>query len=121
MASPEFPESNEASFGAGESLPVGGQPDQQLPQGLAITSMVLGIVSIVMSCCCWPFNLLPAIAAIICGFMAKGKADQGEARGKGMAMAGIICGFVAVALAVLVLILYLMGVGVNFMQNMQDM
>ena len=41
------------------------------------------------------------ILAIILGFIAKGMADRGEADGKGMALAGIILGFTALATIVI--------------------
>ena len=69
---------------------------------MAIASMVLGIVSLVLFCIWW-LAIPCAILAVILGVVARGKASRGEAEGRGMATAGIICGAVAIMLAVLLL------------------
>lgn len=62
-----------------------------LPSGMAVTSMVLGIASFVIGM--WLFPL--PITALILGVIALGKANRGEASGKGMAIAGIVLGSIA--------------------------
>ncbi|MDB4816971.1 GYF domain-containing protein [bacterium] len=59
--------------------------------GLAIASMVCGILSIIL---CY-VNAIVGIPAVICGHMAmkRIKASQGQIAGKGMAIAGLICGY----------------------------
>lgn len=75
--------------------------------GMAIASLVLGIVSLLSVCL---FHLgaivgLPcAIMAIVFGVLAKPKINTGESGGRGMALAGIICGSIYLALVVLVVI-----------------
>lgn len=74
------------------------QPMEQLPtDGRAITSLVLGIVSIVLGC-------LPLVG-IICGTIAiilfiKVNSDfnerQGQLKGKGLAIAGLVTGIIGV-------------------------
>lgn len=81
----------------------GGQPGQP-SSGLAVTSMVLGIVSL-PACICWPLAVVLAIAAIVLGVMAKNKIKAGQASGNGMATAGIICGAVALVLIAISLII----------------
>ena len=76
----------------------------ELPKGIAIASMVLGIVSIVIFCA-WPLSIPCAIVGLILGIIARGKARRGEAGGRGMAKAGIITSTVAIVLAVLVIAL----------------
>jgi hypothetical protein len=51
------------------------------------------------------------IAAIVCGFIAKGQIrnSQGAQKGSGMATAGIVLGFAWVALLVLYIILIVVG------------
>ena len=73
------------------------QPPQQKSVGLAVASMVLGILSIVL-CCFWPVSIPMAIIAIVLGFIARGKAARGEAGGGGMAVAGIVCAIIALIL-----------------------
>lgn len=73
---------------------------QNNKKGLSITSMILGIVSIV-----WSFNFLISVA---CGVLAiifglKGK----KMGGKGMAKAGFITGIIGLSLQV---IMFLVGV-----------
>lgn len=70
---------------------ISGQPPSQ---GLAIGSMVCGILGLV-GCCLWPISAPLAIVAIVLGFVAMGKvkADPSSFGGKGMAKAGVILGF----------------------------
>ena len=71
---------------------------------LAIVSLVLGILSLL--CCAW---IVPGIAAIITGFIAKKNADQNPNQygGKGLALGGMITGGISVLLGIIVLFLYL--------------
>lgn len=70
---------------------ISGQPPSQ---GVAIGSMVCGILGFV-GCCFWPVAGPLAIVAIVLGFVAMGKvkADPSSFGGKGMAKAGVILGF----------------------------
>lgn len=63
-------------------------------KGLAITSMILGLCSVIT---CMPVLGIPAV---ICGHIAKGKITRGEAGGEGMALTGIITGYVGILLLV---------------------
>jgi hypothetical protein len=84
------------------------------PQGLALTSLILGIASFVL---CFipigpvPLGLFSAIAAIVVGFMARKAIARGEQGGEGLAKAGIILGFVNLALSILMIILVSAGLG----------
>jgi hypothetical protein len=66
-----------------------GPPVRQATNGLAIASMVLGII--------WLY-WLGSILALIFGFIAKKQIDEsrGMQRGRGMAIAGIVLGWVGV-------------------------
>lgn len=59
--------------------------------GLATASMVMGILGLVMGCCSFGiFSLL----AIIFGHMATGETKSGAKQGHGMAVAGLVMGYV---------------------------
>lgn len=77
--------------------PVAGMEGQN--KTLAIVSLVCGVIGL----CCG----LSGIIAIITGFMAKNNADSNPAEygGRGMAMAGIILGFVSLLLTIVGIIL----------------
>ena len=68
---------------------------------MAIAALVTGILSLVL---CGVFTAIPAI---ICGHMGVKQADNGEASGRTMAMAGMIMGYVSLALTILAIIAYI--------------
>ena len=75
--------------------------DQSPIAPLAIWALILGIAS--LGFCCLPL----AIPAIICGHLARSRIEQTPeaASGSGMAMAGLIMGYVSVVAFVLACIL----------------
>ncbi|MBO0827605.1 MAG: DUF4190 domain-containing protein, partial [Streptosporangiales bacterium] len=75
--------------------------------GLAIAAMIVGIAAIVI---CW-LNIPLGITGVILGFVSKGKIDEsgGALGGRGMAMTGIICGFVGIAWGILYIIFVVVG------------
>ena len=81
-----------------------GQPPQTNQK--ALWSMILGILGLI---CC---GFLTGIPALILGNLAKKEisASGGMQTGEGMATAGVILGIIAIALGVLVVILYAAGV-----------
>lgn len=96
--------------------PPGGAPvpgGQQPNNGVGIASMVLGIVSIPF-CACFGIGGLAGIVAIVLGFNGKAKAERGEATNRGVALAGIITGFVGVGLAIIYWILFALGTAIDF-------
>ena len=82
--------------------------------GLAITSLVCGILSVTM------LPLLTSIPAIVCGHMAQGriKREPGVAGGGGMAMAGLIMGYLSFAL-VIPMIAILAGIALPVFSQVQ--
>jgi hypothetical protein len=68
------------------------------PKGLSIASMCCGIAAFVGL----GFFLLPQLAAVILGHMALKR----EPSGKGMAIAGLVMGYVAIALTILVVVVF---------------
>lgn len=70
--------------------------------GLAIASLVLGIISLCT-------GLFGGIPAVICGHMALNRINQsnGAIGGRGMAIAGLILGYIAIAYSVIIIIVNL--------------
>jgi len=70
---------------------------------LAIVSLVLGILGVTICC----GALIPSIAALITGFMARGKAasDPDQYGGAGLALGGMITGGLGLVLGIVVIIL----------------
>lgn len=71
------------------------------PQGLSITSMILGISGLVLLFF-W-IGLLPSIAAVITGHLAQ----RSQPHARGFWLAGLITGYVGVGLAVLGLVIFI--------------
>lgn len=74
------------------------QPQEQKSDGLAIASMVLGISSVLFSCC-YGFGIIPAIVGLILGIVAKVKGQN-----KGFALTGIITSAIVIFLVIIGLI-----------------
>ena len=75
------------------------------PKGLSIASLCCGIAAFVGL----GFFLLPQLAAVILGHMALKR----EPSGRGMAIAGLVMGYVAIALTVLVIVLIVVGLAIG--------
>ena len=78
-------------------LPPSGGYDLLRPattSGLAIASMVCGILGLVLSCM---FLSILGIPAVICGHMAMHQIENSRNHvvGRGMALAGLICGYLS--------------------------
>jgi len=92
--------------------PMGYQtPAPQQSQGMAVGSLVCGIISILTSfaVCLWFISAPVGIVAVVLGLIAKGKADRGEAGGKGMAKTGMILGIIGIVLSILITVGAYMG------------
>lgn len=83
-------------------------------QNLAVTSMVLGIVSMTIGWCCY-FGVLTGPIAVVLGIVALNqiKSDPKRYSGKGMAIAGIVTGGLYFVLLALIVLVY----GVAFMSG----
>ena len=77
---------------------------QEASQGLGIASLVLGIIGILLTCCCGLLGLPLPIAAIITGVLSL------KTPGKGMGIAGISMGVIAIVLSI---ILLFANIGIN--------
>lgn len=80
-------------------------PGQPPSQGLAIASLICGILGLI-GCCMWFLSLPAALAAIVTGHLAnsKIKADPQRFSGKGMARAGLITGYLGLIASIVVAI-----------------
>jgi len=91
----------------GSALPVG--PLAPPTSGLAIASLVCGILGLI-TCL-----FLPGIPAVICGHMALSQIDAPGARigGRGMAIAGLVMGYISVVMTFGGIILFAIGAFAN--------
>ncbi|MFF1830009.1 DUF4190 domain-containing protein [Paenarthrobacter sp. NPDC058040] len=78
------------------------------PKGLSIASMICGIATLVG----FGFFILPQIAAVVLGHLGLKR----EPAGKGMAIAGLVMGYIGVALA-LIWIIFIVVVGASSRYN----
>lgn len=83
---------------------VGGRQTPKATNGMAVASMVLGIVWIY-----W----IGSILALVFGYMARKQIDEssGTQTGRGMAIAGIVLGWVGVGTLAVFLIILMIGAG----------
>lgn len=88
----------------------GGQPYQG-GTGLAVGSMVLGILSLITSC--FGFSVILAIISLALG----GASLKGNREGRGMATAGVVCSVIAL---LVFFVLLLIGVSILSQSGMQS-
>lgn len=82
------------------NAPVGPTPGK----GLAIASMVCGIVTLALFCI-WYVSIITGILALVFGGVAKAKGCR-----SGMATAGIVCGSIGIGLMLIFIILVAAGI-----------
>lgn len=92
--------------------PPQGAPGANLPKGMAVAALVLGIAAILL---CWvPVANIVAFVlgaiAIVLGFMARSRAARGIAAGGGMGLAGGVLGIVAVVLSIVISLCFVAAV-----------
>lgn len=68
--------------------------------GLAVASMVLGIVSLLFGCCFWYVTIPASIIAVILAAVSISK----KMGGKGMAVTGLVTGIISLVPAIIVLV-----------------
>lgn len=73
---------------------------------LAVTSLILGLVSYLC------LGILTALPAVICGHMALARINrsQGRETGKGLAIGGLVAGYIAIVLTFLAIVGMVMGI-----------
>ena len=103
---PEFPEQSDSPYAPPMSGLMGDTGGPPLPRtnGLAIASMVCGILSVLGFCFCGGIFL--GIPAVICGHTALGqiKASGGRQQGREMAIAGLVCGYIGLGIFILMML-----------------
>ncbi|MFO8012330.1 MAG: DUF4190 domain-containing protein [Phycisphaerae bacterium] len=67
--------------------------------GLAIASLILGILSMVC------LGLLAGIPAVICGHMALGRIKQSGQGGRGLAIVGLVLGYISIVATIIFILL----------------
>jgi predicted outer membrane lipoprotein len=65
--------------------------------GLAVTSLVLSLVGLLL-CCAFG---IPSLIAVICGHLALRETKSGAKSGQGMAVAGLVMGYLIIVPAIL--------------------
>lgn len=92
--------------------PIAGTPSPPKTSALAIWSLVLGILSLIC------FSIFAAIPGVICGHKALGKIKYsgGTLEGRGLAIAGLVTGYLGIAWAVFIIPLMLAIAIPNFIK-----
>ena len=83
-------------------------PAKPKANGLALTSMILGILGITVGICLLFFPVLP-ILAVVFGHIGLTQTRKTAAPGRGYAIAGLVTGYIGIALAILWLIATIIG------------
>lgn len=102
-----------AQQGGYYSAPPSGPVDEEKMNPLAIVSLVAGILSVPL-CCCLGGGALPGIVAVVTGFMAISQCNQDpNMKGRGLAIAGLVCGGVGVLLGILYWVMQIAGMSMQ--------
>ncbi len=88
--------------------------------GLAIASMVLGIISIPLLFI-YLIGLVFSIASIVLGIVAITKINKNKQKGKGMAIAGIVTGGFTILLFILLLLLSVMLYSAGLLSSVEGL
>ena len=80
----------------------GYQPVKAPTPLISTISMGAGALSLLLFCCIWKYDVVLCLPAIVLGIIGLKK----EENGKGMAIAGIICGAIALMLVVACIVVY---------------
>jgi hypothetical protein len=80
--------------------------DPRRTSGMAVASMVLGIVGLATGCC--SFGIF-SIVAVVLGHVALKETRTNTVKGHGMAVAGLVMGYILAGPSVLVSVLWIFG------------
>ena len=89
-------------------IPGGYAPARPKTNPLALTSMITGIAGVTIGFCLWFFPVLP-ILAIVFGHIGLSQIRRQGTSGRGMAIAGLVTGYIGLALALILLLLIIVG------------
>ena len=103
---PQPPQGGYASYPQSGSSPYGQQG--QATNGMAITSLITGILGLFLSFCCIPLGPV----ALVTGWLGKKKADKsnGQVGGGGMALAGLIMGALGTLIFLVFITLWIVAI-----------
>ena len=85
----------------------------QRTNGMAITSLIMGILALAMQCCCYgiPFNVLGIIFGLIA--LSQIKNDPENQTGRGLALTGLILSCVSFALGAILFVVAMAAGGLD--------
>ena len=74
--------------------------------GLSLAAMICGITGLVLLIvpCIWWLGMVPDVLAVVLSCIALSKIRHGEASGRGMAIAGLVCGIVGIVITLPLLV-----------------
>lgn len=81
-------------------------PDRRPNSTVAVWALVTGVVGVLAG---WCLLALPCIAAVVLGHVALAQTKDGSVKGRGMAVAGLVLGYVALIPAVIVCLYAVLG------------
>ena len=76
--------------------------------GLAIASLVTGLAGLVLVPCLWFFPVLP-ILGIVFGHVSLTRINREGLPGRGMAITGLVTGYVGLGIGLLLIVLVILG------------
>ncbi len=82
------------------------------PSGFAVASLVLGIVAL-PSTLLYCLGVPCALLAVIFGHIARGRARRNVGGGAGMALAGLICGYIVLSIVILLVVVGAIAIGIG--------
>ena len=101
------------------NIPVNYQSNPQIggyysppSDGVSVAAMVLGILG-VTTMCVYGIGFFPAVAAVICGHLSKKdiRDTSGQPKYSGLALAGIIMGYVVIGIILLLIVVFFLFFG----------
>ena len=102
-----------------QSGPPEGYHSERSPRnGLGVAALVVGVVSLVLAILIvlFPIAGFLGLIAIVLGVMGMGRARRGEATNRGQALAGLLTGLLALAIAVFIAV----RIGVLLIDHQND-
>lgn len=88
------------------------EPASDFSNGFAIASLVLGILSIILACCCPFLGVILGIIGVVLGCLQK--PDPATGKKPGLAIAGIICSAVGIVSTIIFTIIGVASVASDF-------